>query len=99
MKVAGGDVFGVDWRIPIDTAWQRLGYDVAIQGNLDPAALLADAKLLKSMAGDILRRVGSRRGHIFNLGHGMLPDTSPEKVAELVKFVHESTQRSESNPR
>ena len=99
MKVAGGDVFSVDWRIPIDTAWQRLGYDVAIQGNLDPAALLANTKFLNSMAEDVLRRVGGRRGHIFNLGHGMLPGASPEMVAELIKFVHESTQDAEFTPR
>jgi uroporphyrinogen decarboxylase len=94
MKVAGGDVFSVDWRIPIDTAWRRLGYDVAIQGNLDPAAMLADIDVLKSFAADVLRRVGGRSGHIFNLGHGMLPGASPEAVAELVKFIHESTRRS-----
>jgi uroporphyrinogen decarboxylase len=99
MKIAGGDVFGVDWRMPIDTAWQRLGYDVAIQGNLDPAAMLADTELLKSHATDILRRVGGRRGHIFNLGHGMLPDASVDTAAELVKFVHESTQQSNPESR
>jgi uroporphyrinogen decarboxylase len=99
MKVAGGDVFSVDWRMPIDMAWQRLGDDVAIQGNLDPAAMLADIELLKSFAADILRRVGGRKGHIFNLGHGMLPDASPETVAELVKFIHESTQQPKPNQR
>jgi uroporphyrinogen decarboxylase len=99
MKEAGGDVFSVDWRIPIDTAWQRLGHDVAIQGNLDPAAMLTDIELLKSFATDILRRVGGRNGHIFNLGHGMLPDASPDVVVELVKFIHESTQRSKYNLR
>jgi len=93
MKMAGGDVFGVDWRIPIDMAWQRLGYDVGIQGNLDPAAMLADIELQKSYASDILRRVGGRRGHIFNLGHGMLPDASVDTVVELVRFIHESTRR------
>jgi uroporphyrinogen decarboxylase len=96
MKKAGGDVFGVDWRIPIDTAWHRLGYDVAIQGNLDPAAVLAEPRLLKSLAAEILKRVGGRRGHIFNLGHGMLPEASAETVAELVRFVHESTQLKQS---
>ena len=95
MKVAGGDVFGVDWRIPLDVAWQRLGSDVAVQGNLDPAAVLADIELLKLHAADILSRVKGRSGHIFNLGHGMLPDASAEIVAELVKFVHETTR---SNP-
>ena len=91
--MAGGDVFSVDWRVPIDTAWQRLGHNVAIQGNLDPAALLADIELLKSFTADILRRIGGRKGHIFNLGHGMLPDASPETVTELVKFIHHSTQQ------
>jgi uroporphyrinogen decarboxylase len=94
MKEAGGDVFSVDWRVPIDVAWRRLGYDVAVQGNLDPAAMLADVDQLKSFAADILRRVEGRRGHIFNLGHGMLPDASSEAVAELVKFVHESSRLS-----
>jgi len=93
MKLAGGDVFSVDWRIPIDVAWRRLGYDVAVQGNLDPAAVLADIGLLKSFAADILSRVKGRRGHVFNLGHGMLPEASVETVAELVKYVHESTKR------
>ena len=93
MKLAGGDVFSVDWRIPIDAAWRRLGYDVAVQGNLDPAAVLADIGLLKSFAADILSRVKGRRGHVFNLGHGMLPEASVETVAELVKYVHESTKR------
>jgi len=97
MKAAGGDVFGVDWRIPIDTAWQRLGYDVGIQGNLDPAILLGDIELIKAASSDILHRVKGRSGHVFNLGHGMLPETSPEKVAELVKFVHNSTQNSTDN--
>jgi uroporphyrinogen decarboxylase len=97
MKSAGGDVFSVDWRIPIDTAWRRLGDDVAVQGNLDPAAILADTELLKSFAADILRRVGGRRGHIFNLGHGMLPGAPAERVAELVRFIHETTQLSTSN--
>jgi uroporphyrinogen decarboxylase len=92
MKLAGGDVFSVDWRIPIDEAWRRLGYDVAVQGNLDPAAMLADIELLKSFAADVLRRANGRCGHIFNLGHGMLPETSAETAAQLVKFVHKTTQ-------
>ncbi len=92
MRRAGGDVFGVDWRIPIDLAWERLGYDVGIQGNLDPAVLLGDLELVKSQASEILARTKGRVGHIFNLGHGMLPETSPKNVIELVKFVHDSTQ-------
>jgi uroporphyrinogen decarboxylase len=92
MKQAGGDVIGVDWRIPIDIAWQRLGHEVAIQGNLDPAVLLADSDLIKSRAEDILKRVGSSPGHIFNLGHGMLPDINPQNVIDLVGFVHGAAQ-------
>ena len=94
MKQAGGDVFGIDWRIPIDIAWQKLGYDVAIQGNLDPAVLLADIDCVKSQTIDVLERVGGRPGHIFNLGHGILPDTPRDNVMELVKFVHEHTKAS-----
>ena len=92
MKQAGGDVIGVDWRIPIDTAWRRIGYDVAIQGNLDPVVLLADIDLVKSHTADILKRVQGRRGHIFNLGHGILPNTPKQNVADLVRFVHEHTR-------
>ena len=92
MRAAGGDVFSVDWRVPIDTAWQRLGYDVGIQGNLDPAAMLADIETVKQFTVDILKRIGGRPGHVFNLGHGMLPDASAEKVSEVVKFVHETTR-------
>jgi uroporphyrinogen decarboxylase len=94
MKQAGGDVFSVDWRIPIDEAWARLGGDIAIQGNLDPAILLGNSDLIKSHAKEILARTKGRSGHIFNLGHGMLPETPPENVVELVKFVHESTRNS-----
>lgn len=94
MKQAGGDVFGVDWRIPIDVAWGRLGSGVGIQGNLDPAVLLGTSELIKSQAREILMRTKGRVGHIFNLGHGMLPETSPQKVIGLVNFVHDSTQSS-----
>jgi len=94
MKQAGGDVFGVDWRIPIDVAWGRLGSDVGIQGNLDPAVLLGTSELIKSQAREVLMKTKGRVGHIFNLGHGMLPETSPQKVIELVNFVHDSTQSS-----
>jgi uroporphyrinogen decarboxylase len=92
MKEAGGDVFGVDWRIPIDAAWNRFGHDVAIQGNLDPATLLADLHLIKSRAKDILTRTKDVPGHIFNLGHGVLADTPVENAVELVKFVHSFTK-------
>ncbi len=90
--VAGGDVVGVDWRLPLDEAWKRIGPDRAIQGNLDPAALLAPAEVWRAQAEDILRRVGGRPGHIFNLGHGVLPDTPIENLRALVTLVHESTE-------
>jgi len=91
MKHAGGDVFSIDWRIPIDVAWRMLGYDVAIQGNLDPAVLLGDRDLIRARATDILTRTGNRPGHIFNLGHGILPETPQESAQQLVDFVHEHT--------
>ncbi|HMK83329.1 MAG TPA: uroporphyrinogen decarboxylase [Candidatus Bathyarchaeia archaeon] len=94
MKSAGGNVIGVDWRIAIDVAWSKLGFDVAIQGNLDPAVLLADTRLIKAHAADILKRIDGRPGHIFNLGHGLLPNTPRENVTELVKFVHEYTKEN-----
>lgn len=89
MKEAGGDVIGVDWRINLDDAWRRLGYDVAIQGNLDPVALFAPPAEIERRAADILRRAGNRPGHIFNLGHGILPGTPVENVRALVEFVHQ----------
>ncbi len=95
MREAGGDVFSVDWRIPIDEAWRRLGHDVSIQGNLDPASLLGDLTLVKNQASDILTRVGGRPGHIFNLGHGMLQDAPVDNVKQLVTYVHNQTRGSE----
>jgi uroporphyrinogen decarboxylase len=91
IKDAGGDVIGVDWRIPIDEAWHQVG-NVAIQGNLDPATLLGEWNLVEARTKEILARVGGRSGHVFNLGHGVLPETSPEKARELVHFVHKSTR-------
>ena len=77
---AGGDVIGVDWRVPIDMAWEAIGHDRAIQGNLDPAALLGPAARLEEQVREIVRRAGTGGGHIFNLGHGVLPETPPEAV-------------------
>jgi uroporphyrinogen decarboxylase len=94
MAEAGGDVIGVDWRIPLDEAWKRIGPKRGIQGNLDPAVLFADPDAVCREAKDILDRAAGRPGHIFNLGHGILPETPPENVARLVDFVHESTARS-----
>jgi len=90
---AGGDVVGVDWRIPIDTAWQRIGEDRGIQGNLDPAALLGPADVWRPAAEDVLHRIGNRDGHVFNLGHGVLPETPQDELRALVGLVHESTRR------
>ena len=85
-------MFAVDWRIPIDSAWDRLGHDVAIQGNLDPAVVLGDLDLVRSQAADILKRIEGHMGHIFNLGHGMFPGTPVKNVIELVEYVHNATQ-------
>jgi uroporphyrinogen decarboxylase len=91
LAAAGGDVIGVDWRIPIDEAWERVGHDHGVQGNLDPAALLAGRETALRHAREILDRVGGRPGHIFNGGHGLLPGTDPEVVRAVVEFVHERT--------
>lgn len=87
MKEAGGTVIGVDWRIEIDDAWKLLP-DVALQGNLDPIVLLSDPDVIKARAEDILKRVNGRNGHIFNLGHGVLPETPVDNVRRLVEVVH-----------
>jgi uroporphyrinogen decarboxylase len=93
MRDAGSDVIGVDWRVPLDEAWDRIGPDVAIQGNLDPAVLLAPWDVLENRALDVLRRAGGRPGHIFNLGHGVPPGASPDVVRRLTELVHEATDR------
>jgi uroporphyrinogen decarboxylase len=95
MRDAGGDVIGVDWRIEMDSARRRLGEDVAIQGNLDPVALLAPWESLKPRAQHILDQMAGRAGHIFNLGHGVLPQTPVENVRRLVEFVRQQP-RSQS---
>jgi len=93
MATAGADVMSVDWRIPLDAAWERVGTEVAIQGNLDPVTLLAPREVLRSRADDVLRRANGRPGHIFNLGHGLLPQTNPDEIAALVTYVHEQSQQ------
>jgi uroporphyrinogen decarboxylase len=85
---AGGDVIGVDWRIPLDEAWRRVGDTHALQGNLDPAALLAPAGERDRQVRDILTRAAGRPGHIFNLGHGVLPETDVAAVRAVVELVH-----------
>jgi uroporphyrinogen decarboxylase len=88
MKRAGGDVIGVDWRVDLGEAWARLGYNVAIQGNLDPAILLGPSDLIKKEVKRILNSAGGRPGHIFNLGHGILPNAPADHVTLLVEAVH-----------
>ena len=90
MAEAGGDVMGVDWRSPLDVAWARLP-GRAIQGNLDPAALLAPGDVLETKVKDVLRRAGARPGHIFNLGHGVLQPTDPDRLRAVVDMVHEAS--------
>ncbi|MGH7475634.1 MAG: uroporphyrinogen decarboxylase [Longimicrobiales bacterium] len=86
---AGGDCVGVDWRLPIDMAWEMIGEERAIQGNLDPATLLAGREAAVPGTRDIMARVAGRAGHIFNTGHGLLPGTEPAVVREVVDLVHE----------
>ena len=93
MREAGGDVIGVDWRIHLDEAWATVGHDVAVQGNLDPLALFAPLHEIERRVADILRRAGGRPGHIFNLGHGILPTTPIEHVAATIDMVHKLSQR------
>jgi len=89
LHAAGGDVMGVDWRINIDQAWMDISYRSAIQGNLDPGVLFAPLPELKMRVHELLKRTGTRPGHIFNLGHGILPETPVENVKNLARFVQE----------
>jgi uroporphyrinogen decarboxylase len=93
LAAAGGDVIGLDWRLPIDEAWELVGDDRGVQGNLDPALLLAPWERTDAAAREILERVrdGGRRGHVFNLGHGVLPDTDPAALGRLVELVQTAT--------
>jgi uroporphyrinogen decarboxylase len=90
---AGGDVIGVDWRIPIDEAWTRIGSNRGVQGNLDPTLLLGPPARMLQQTDDVLARVGNRPGHIFNLGHGILPSTPVEHVQMLAQYVHSASRR------
>ena len=95
MKRAGGDVIGLDWRIPLDDGWALLGQDVAVQGNLDPALLFAPLSEIRTRVHDILRRANGHPGHIFNLGHGILQNTPVDSVKAVVDTVHEYSVQSE----
>ena len=93
MKETGAEVIGLDWRIPLDDGWAHLGYDCGVQGNLDPVVLFSGWKNVEDATRDVLNRASGRPGHIFNLGHGILPETPVENVKALVSFVHEYSQR------
>lgn len=92
-REAGGAVMGFDWRVELDAAWQTVGHDVAVQGNLDPVVLFADIPEIERRAKDVLRQAANRRGHIFNLGHGVMPEINPAHVKALVEIVHEHGTR------
>jgi uroporphyrinogen decarboxylase len=99
MQETGAEVIGLDWRIPLDAGWQSLGFKGAVQGNLDPVLLFADWKELKKRAEDILRQAAGRPGHIFNLGHGILPETPVENVKALSDYVREHSAEFKTEPK
>ena len=88
MGAVGADVVGVDWRIPLDEAARRVGPDKSVQGNLDPTLLFAPTDVVHAKAAQIIEAGKTARGHVFNLGHGVLPETDPDALARLVDFVH-----------
>lgn len=94
VAACGGDAIGVDWRLPLDRYWDRIGDDRSVQGNLDPVTLLGPWREIKVRVDRILHGVRGRNGHVFNLGHGVLPGTDPDIVARLIDYVHESTRRA-----
>jgi uroporphyrinogen decarboxylase len=93
IRAAGGNVIGFDWRINLDEGWATVGHDMAVQGNLDPVALFASPKEIRRRVADVLDRVGNRPGHIFNLGHGVLPETPVDHVIAMVEAVHDLSVR------
>jgi uroporphyrinogen decarboxylase len=94
MARAGGDAVGLDWRVALDQGWLAVGPDCAVQGNLDPAALLGPWTRIEAAVEDVLVRAGGRPGHVFNLGHGVLPETDPDDLTRLVELVHERTAKT-----
>jgi uroporphyrinogen decarboxylase len=90
---AGGSVQSIDWRIPLGKAWKRLGKNVAIQGNLEPIAMMAPRDLLKKKVLEVLEQANGEPGHVFNLGHGFLPETPVQNVEAVVEWVHNYTRR------
>jgi len=97
MAATGGDVIGLDWRIPLDTGWSAVG-EKAVQGNLDPAVLLGPWERIEAAVRDVLARAGGRPGHIFNLGHGVLPRTDPDVLGRVRELVHAETSVAERRP-
>lgn len=93
VAAAGGDVVGLDWRVSLADGWKRVGHDRAVQGNLDPGLLLGPRSVLRERARALLDEAGGRNGHVFNLGHGILPETPPDNVRALVDAVHELSAR------
>jgi uroporphyrinogen decarboxylase len=93
MREAGGDIIALDYHVELDEAWARLGYDVGVQGNLDPTVLYASPAYIRARAERILEQADGRPGHIFNLGHGILPGTPVDHVVALVECVHEMSSR------
>ena len=98
MRETGADVLGLDWRIPLDEAWRNLDYAVAVQGNLDPITLFAEPELIRQRVHQILAQAAGRPGHIFNLGHGIVPETPVENVQNVVKFVREYALNTSNLP-
>jgi uroporphyrinogen decarboxylase len=98
MAAAGSDLVSVDWRVPLDEAWRRIGHGKGIQGNLDPAALLAPMEVVEREAAQVLSAAGGRPGHVFNLGHGVLPESPSDHLRRLVDFVHERTRERAEVP-
>jgi uroporphyrinogen decarboxylase len=99
MKDTGAEVIGIDWRIPLDEGWRSMNFRGAVQGNLDPVVLFANWKEIRSRAEDVLNRVEGRSGHVFNLGHGILPETPVDNVKALAAFVHEYSAKSSAASR
>ena len=91
MAAAGGDAIGLDWRVPLDLGWAAVGHERAVQGNLDPAVLLGPWERIEAAAADVLARAAGRPGHVFNLGHGVLPSTDPADLTRLAQLVHDRT--------
>ncbi len=98
MRETGADVLGLDWRVPLDEAWRSLEYACAVQGNLDPITLFAEPELIRKRVHQILSQAGNRPGHIFNLGHGIVPETPVENVQAVVKFVREYSHQPLPSP-